>query len=71
VPDQIFASRPALPHSTPTGDTVTHHGGVVYLNGRPCKPTAALAFSAAIARAVRESAEHRMTNPNQTTTARR
>ncbi|MFI6228576.1 hypothetical protein ACIBCR_14845 [Micromonospora echinospora] len=67
MPDAILAARPALPHTTPAELTVTRIGEDIYIGDRHYLPVDALDLSAAIARAVTEAAEHRMTNPNHTT----
>ncbi|MFG1659035.1 hypothetical protein ACGFIY_21135 [Micromonospora chersina] len=59
--DQIIAARPALPYRSATVDglsgvVVDHTDGQVVIDGLTHTPAAALELSAAIARAVRETA---------------
>lgn len=66
MPDVLLAHRPALPFTDAHGKTISHADGAVRIGDHVYSPVDALEHSAAVARAVREAAEHRITNPNQT-----
>lgn len=59
----LVAARPVLPYTSRHGLSVERIGRAVYINGHHHSPVDALDYSAAIARAVHEAAEH-MTAPS-------
>lgn len=64
--ETLLAHRPALPFTDAHGTTISHADGVIRIGDHDYSPVDALEHSAAVARAVREAAERRITNPNQT-----
>lgn len=61
----LEAARKPLPFHTPAGDVVSISDGAIYLNCRPLNRVDALDLSAALARAVHETAHTDHTAPKE------